>query len=136
MGVAPWAFDGDVDDKVSENHCSGGTNCTAGGGDQMRFDYIGVPSGLDSCSDYYSSSDIRRAGCSDADEGPAAAAAVGGAMAVGVRHNSRHLHCQTALGFDSESGSDSEPARESARPAAPRNWNCSVSRLIPAVALE
>ena len=51
FAVVPWAFDGDADDKVSESHCSDGTNCIADVGDPGRsFDCTACPSARDNCS--------------------------------------------------------------------------------------
>lgn len=133
--MEPWAFDGDADDKVSESHCSDGTNCIAGvGGPMMSFDYIDDPSARGNCSGcccycYYSWDDSRchyrhvrhyRADYFD----DAATTTTIVAVAAGLRY------FQPALDFDSA------PVRVLAKPADPRSWNCSVSRLIPAAVPE
>lgn len=80
FAVVLWAFDEDVDDKVSESHCNDGTSCMAGVLDlKTNSDYIDVPSVLGNCSDYYSWGDTR-ADYSDVD----AAAAVAEEAAVVV----------------------------------------------------
>lgn len=52
--VVPMAFDEDVDDKVSESHCSGGTSCIADA-DPMNSDsgytdvHLGGPGSCSGC---------------------------------------------------------------------------------------
>lgn len=115
------AFDVDVDDTVSESHCNDGTNYTAaaGAGQTMSFDYIGVPSVLDSCSGCCSWDDTRRDGCSAvAAVRAAAAAAESGSCPPG-----------------SDSESDFALDLVSATPVVLQSWNCFVFRLIPVAVL-
>lgn len=123
FAVVPWAFDGDVDDKVSESHWSG-ASCMAGDRDPMSSDYIDVPSVLDSCSSYYSSGDTR----ADYSDVAAAAAAEEAAVVAAAVTKSSCCHLTMAFG--------SEPARESAKLVVLRNWNCFVFQLTPVVVLE
>jgi hypothetical protein len=94
--VVPLAFDWDVDDTVSESHCSDGTSCIAGARQTMSFDYIDVHLHvLDNCSGYYYYywHCSRRVDCSAADAAVAAAVAF---------PDNFQRQLPTALGFDSE----------------------------------
>ena len=129
FAVVPWAFDGDADDKISESHCSDGTNCIADVGDLGRsFDCTAGPSSRDNCSDCCC---LRSFCCCSRDCS---------------RGHDRHVHrcpsdysgAAAAAVEEGPSGfrptafdSDSELVRVSAKRVVPRR-NCSVCRLLPA----
>lgn len=104
FAVVPLASDVDVDDKVSESHCSDGTrSCMTT--TTTGFDYIDVPSCfLDNCSDYY---------CDSREDSAAAAVGVEGSFSLPAVLES-----------------DFELVQVLATLVVPQSWNCSVSRLI------